>query len=44
MLAFYEYKNKINDFNRGYKKKGSLILTFQKRKTPEKRLKTFWKC
>ena len=32
--VFYDYKNKINRFNRGLEKKGSLILTFQKRKTP----------
>ena len=34
LLVFYGYKNKINRFNRGLEKKGSLILTFQKRKTP----------
>ena len=34
LLVFYDYKNKINRFNRGLEKKGSLILTFQKRKKP----------
>ena len=34
LLVFYDYKNKINRFNSGLEKKGSLILTFQKRKTP----------